>query len=125
MTTSNGAYNNKRCVLEQSSTMILCKEKTARCCNYFTPQVDSTCRKLMIGWCFTAVDAFTLSREMVSMAMSILNCYLSLGNGKSHRALKCMKTFQKSVITTFIMAIKIHKPTVLGIELLVKFCWGV
>jgi hypothetical protein len=125
MTTSNGVYDNEACVLERISAMISVEEKTARSRNYFTPQVGSTCRKLMVGWCFTVVDAFALSRETVGVAMSILDRYLSSGNGKSHEALKCTQAFQMSVITSFFMAIKIHEPTVLGIELLVKLCRGV
>jgi hypothetical protein len=125
MTTSNGVYDSKACVLERISAMISRDEKTARCRNYFTPQVDSTCRKLMVGWCFTVVDAFALSRETVGVAMSILDRYLSSGNGKSNEALKCTQTFQRMAITSFFMAIKIHEPTMLGIKLLVKLCRGV
>ena len=125
MTTSNGVYDYEACVLERINAMRSREEETARCRNYLTPQVDSTCRKLMVGWCFTVVDAFALSRETVGAAMSILDRYLSSGNGKSHEALKCPQTFQRSVITSFFMAIKIHEPSVLGIQLLVKLCRGV
>jgi len=125
MTTSNGVYDYEACVLERINAMRSREEETARCRNYLTPQVDSTCRKLMVGWCFTVVDAFALSRETVGAAMSILDRYLSSGNGKSHVALKCPQTFQRSVITSFFMAIKIHEPSVLGIQLLVKLCRGV
>ena len=125
MTTSNGVYDYEACVLERINAMRSREEETARCRNYLTPQVDSTCRKLMVGWCFTVVDAFALSRETVGAAMSILDRYLSSGNGKSHEALKCAQTFQRSVITSFFMAIKIHEPSVLGIQLMVKLCRGV
>jgi hypothetical protein len=45
----------------------------------------------MGDWCFTVVDA--LSKEMVGMAMSILDRYLSSGKGKSSYALTCTQAF--------------------------------
>jgi hypothetical protein len=113
------------CVLERINTMRTREENTARCHDYFTSTVDSNCRKLMVSWCFTVVDAFALSRETVGVAMSILDRYLSSGKGKSLDALKCTQAFQRSAITSLFMAIKIHEPTVLGIKLLVKLCRGV
>ena len=125
MTTSDGVYNYEACVFERINTMRPLKEQTTRRRNYLTPQVDSMCWKLMVGWCFTVMNAFALSRETVGVVMSILNRYLSLGKGKLHEVLKCMQTFQRSVITSFFMAIKIHEPSVLDIQLLVKLCQGV
>jgi hypothetical protein len=122
MTTSS---YNEECVLERINTMRTREEYTARCHDYFTHTVDSKCRKLMVNWCFTVVDAFALSRETVGVAMSILDRYLSSGKGKSLDALKCTQAFQRSAITSLFMAIKIHEPSVLGIKLLVKLCRGV
>jgi len=124
MTTSNGVYDEES-VLERITAMRVREEETARCRDYLTPQVDSRCRRLMVDWCFAVVDAFALSRETVGAAMSILDRYLSSGNGKSRDALKCPQTYQMAVITSLFMAIKIHEPSVLGIQLLVKLCRGV
>ena len=93
--------------------------------NYLTPTVNATCRRLMIDWCFTVIDAFRLNRDTVGMAMSIVDRYLSSNKGKSYEARICTKIFQRSVITSLYMAIKIHEPTVLGLPLLVKLCRGV
>jgi hypothetical protein len=120
----NGIYD-EACVLERIKAMRSLEGKTARCRNYLTPQVDSTCRKLMVDWCFILVDAFALSRETVGVTMSILDRYLSSGKGKSHEALECRQTFQRAVVTSFFMAIKINEPTVLDIKMLVKLCRGV
>jgi len=117
--------NEEECVLGRIDTMRAREENTSRCHDYFTPTVDSKCRKLMVNWCFTVVDAFALSRETVGVAMSILDRYLSSGKGKSIDALKCTQAFQRSAITSLFMAIKIHEPSVLGIKLLVKLCRGV
>lgn len=101
------------------------EEATARCIDYITPEVNATCRGLMINWCFTVVDALDLSRETVGIAVSILDRYLSSGKGKSFEAVKCTKSFQRSVVTTLFMAIKIHESVVLGIKFLIKICQGV
>lgn len=93
--------------------------------NYLTPTVNATCRRLMIDWCSTVIDAFRLNRDTVGMAMSIVDRYLSSNKGKSHEARICTKIFQRSVITSLYMAIKMHEPTVLGLPLLVKLCRGV
>jgi hypothetical protein len=98
---------------------------TTRVVNYLTPVVNATCRRLMIDWCFTVIDAFGLNRDTVGLAMSITDRYLSSNKGKSNEARNCTKIFQRSVITSLYMAIKIHEPTVLGLQLLVKLCRGV
>jgi hypothetical protein len=79
----------------------------------------------MVVWCHSVMDAFALSREKVCVAMSILDRYLSSGNGRSIDALKCTQAFQRCAITTLYMSIKIHEPSILGIKLLVKYCQGV
>jgi hypothetical protein len=98
---------------------------TTRVVNYLTPVVNATCRRLMIDWCYTVIDAFGLNRDTVGMAMSITDRYLSSNKGKSNEARNCTKIFQRSVITSLYMAIKIHESTVLGLQLLVKLCRGV
>ena len=120
---------NKRTrdALERIDVMRSHEEGTTkvRCVNYFTPVVNATCRRLMIDWSFTVIDAFGLNRETVGMAMSILDRYLSSDKGKSNEARNSTKIFQRSVITSLYIAIKIHEPTVLGVQLLVKLCRGV
>jgi hypothetical protein len=98
---------------------------TTRVVNYLTPVVNATCRRVMIDWCYTVIDAFGLNRDTVGLAMSITDRYLSSTKGKSNEARNCTKIFQRSVITSLYMAIKIHEPTVLGLQLLVKLCRGV
>ncbi|KAL3811065.1 hypothetical protein ACHAXA_009013 [Cyclostephanos tholiformis] len=124
MTTSDGIYD-EACITERINTMRMREENTPRCHIYFTQEVDSRCRKLMVDWCFAVVDAFALSRETVGVAMSILDRYLSSGKGKSCYALTCTQAFQRTAITSLFMAIKIHEPAVLGLKLLVKLCRGV
>jgi hypothetical protein len=110
--------------LDCINAMRLHENETARCINYLTKEVDTTCRKLMVDWCFTVVDAFNLSRETVAVAMSILDRYLSSGKGDAPKSLQCKRMFQLASITCFYMAVKIHEPSQLGIRLLLQLCRG-
>mmetsp|Transcript_19071 Transcript_19071/g.31102 ORF Transcript_19071/g.31102 Transcript_19071/m.31102 type:complete len:82 (-) Transcript_19071:19-264(-) len=56
--------------------------------------------------------------------MSILDRYLSSGKGKSAEALQNKHKFQLAAITSFYMAVKLHEPVQLGIDMLVKLCRG-
>ncbi|KAL3808417.1 hypothetical protein ACHAXA_001354 [Cyclostephanos tholiformis] len=129
MTTFNEVYYNE-CVLERINAMRMREEKTARCRDYLTPQVDAAYRKLMVERCFAVVDAFALGKETVGAAVSIFDRYFSSGNGKSLEALKSPQKFRMAVVASFFVAIKLHepKPSVLGITsffVAVKLCLGV
>ena len=100
------------------------EEKTASCHDYLTPQVNATHRNQMVEWYVDFADAFALSKETVGVAVSILDRYLSSGNGNSHEALKSPQAFQRAAVTPFFMAIKIHEPHLLGMQLLRKLCLG-
>jgi hypothetical protein len=112
------------CVSERINAMRSHEEKTARCHGYLTPQVNVTHRKQMVEWCFGVADAFDMSKETVGVAVSIFDRYHSSGNGNSHEALKSLQAFQRAAVTSFFVAIKIHEPSSLGIQLLVKLCLG-
>ena len=116
--------DNQIDVLDRINAMRSQEEKNNRCQHYFTSLVDTACRKAMVDWCFIVVDSVDLSRETVGIVMSILDRYLSSGNGKSAEALQNKQTFQLAAITSFYMAVKIHEPLQLGIDMLVKLCQG-
>ena len=92
--------------------------------NYLTAEVNEACRKAMIDWCLTVVDAFDLSRESVAISMSLLDRYLSSNNGKSCETLQSKQKFQLAAITCFYIAVKIYEPVQLGIAMLLKLCRG-
>jgi hypothetical protein len=77
------------------------EEKTARCHDYLTPQVNATHRKQMVEWYVDFADAFALSKETLGVAVSILDRYLSSGNENSHEALKSLQAFQRAAVTPF------------------------
>ena len=102
------------------------EEHTRRSHNYFSKlqPVDEACRKAMADWCFKLVDALSLSRESVSIAMSYLDRYLSSGKGKSSEALENRHKFQLAAITTFYIAVKLNEEVEVGVDLLVRLCRG-
>ena len=111
-------------VLERITAMRLQEAKAVTCRNYLTTLVDDTCRKAMVQWCFTVCDSFDLSRSTVGISMSILDRYICSGKGKSSEARKTKQKYQLATITSFYMAVKVHEPFQLGIEMLVKLCRG-
>mmetsp|Transcript_15641 Transcript_15641/g.33020 ORF Transcript_15641/g.33020 Transcript_15641/m.33020 type:complete len:287 (+) Transcript_15641:161-1021(+) len=111
-------------VLDRINAMRLREEKISRCKSYFNSVINSACRKAMVEWLFICVDTFGLSRETVGVAMSILDRYLSSGNGKSAEVLENKQKFQLAAITSFYMAIKISEPLQLDIDFVVKLCRG-
>ena len=83
--------NTDDTILDRINAMRLQEDNTSSTIqikNYFTAEVNEACRKAMIEWCFTVVDALDLSRESVAISMSLLDRYLSSNNGKSCDALQ-------------------------------------
>ena len=120
--------NNDDIILDRINAMRLQEDddtsSTIQIKNYVTAEVDEACRKAMIDWCFTVVDAFNLSRESVAISMSLLDRYLSSNNGKSVDVLQSKQQFQLAAITCFYIAVKIYEPVQLGIAMLLKLCRG-
>jgi len=110
-------------VLDQINAMRSYEENITIQC-YFTAEVDEPCRKAMVDWCFTIVDAFDLSRETVAITMSILDRYLSSNKGRSNQVLNSKQQYQLAVITALFISVKLHEPVQLGIDLLLKLCRG-
>lgn len=115
--------------LDRIKAMLSHEKKSSRCNNYLTTtDVDAACRKAMVDWCFIVADSFEdLHRETVSIAMSIVDRYLSSGKGRSTEALhgrKCRQTFQLAVIASFYLAVKLHEPFIISMEMLLKLCRG-
>ena len=102
--------------------------RVQRCQNYFafcvSSDVDMSCRKAMVDWCFQVADTLQFNHETVGLAMSFLDRYLSSRRGRSHEALACRKKFQLASITCFYTAVKTYEPVEIGVNLLVKMCRG-
>jgi hypothetical protein len=111
-------------VLDRIGAMRFHEEGTARAVDYLTSNVDAKCRKLMVDWCFTVVDAFNLSREAVGVAVSILDRYLSSGKGDATNTLQCKQKFQLASVTCFYMSVKVHESAQFGVHLITQLCRG-
>jgi hypothetical protein len=126
MRTFSGAHDEAS-VLERIDAMRRHEDNTARCIVYITPQVNATCRRLMVDWFVVVANSFDLRRETVNAAMSILDRYLSSQKGElSQLALTCRVTFQKVAITSFFVAMKIHEPPpfAFGLRMLLRLGRG-
>lgn len=105
------------------------EDRTERCQNYFayrsiSSDVDMSCRKAMLDWCFQVADTLKFSHETVAMTMSYFDRYLSSRRGRSQEALDSRNVFQLAVITCFYTAVKTCEPVELGVDLLAKMCRG-
>jgi hypothetical protein len=102
------------------------QEKKYSCRDYLSDAqfvVDEECRKIMVEWCYQTVDFFKLSRDSVHVAMSCLDRFLGMRQGKEYLMEKSL--YQLACITSLHMAIKTHEPVQLGISMLVQLCRGV
>ncbi|KAL3781419.1 hypothetical protein ACHAW5_010763 [Stephanodiscus triporus] len=111
-------------MLDRINGMYFHEERISRCQNYLDALVDAECRKLMVNWYFAAVGSLGLSKETAWVAVSILDRYISSGNGMSPEACRHGQTFQLSAVTSFYMTVKIREPSVLGIKQLVQMGRG-
>lgn len=105
------------------------EDRTARCQNYLAyrscgSDVDMSCRKAMVDWCFQVADTLRFNHETVGVTMSYFDRYLSSRRGRSQEALDSRNVFQLAVITCFYTAVKTCEPVELGVDLLAKMCRG-
>lgn len=78
--------------------------------------VDITCRGQMIDWMIKIIDHCKFRRETVAIATKLLDrCLMVTDWAVSDRS-----AFQLAAITSLYTAIKIHEPTVLSINSMVK-----
>lgn len=75
--------------------------------------IDVSCRVKMTQWCYHLVDYSNFKRSTVSVAMSLLDRYLSAFSACpcAKQAIECRKTFQLVCMTTLFMAMKMNEDT--------------
>ena len=73
--------------------------------------IDKECRIKMAQWCFQVIDYAKYKRSTVSMAISLLDRFLSLHktSTRAHQAIQCRKMYQLASMTTLFMAIKMNE----------------
>jgi hypothetical protein len=73
--------------------------------------IDVECRIKMIQWCFQVIDYAKFKRSTASIAMTLLDRFLSKHetSPSAKQALYCRKAYQLTCMTTLYMAIKLNE----------------
>ena len=112
-------------VAECLSVMIQ-KEQTFLCQDYLSPGTlltDETIivtpadRTKMVEWCYDFIDKCQLDREIVAIAMNLVDRFFSKPNSSTitiMHFLQVREQYQLLVVTALYMSIKVHKSEVLG-----------
>lgn len=122
------AYNIKiNEIISRIEAMRSQEGNTKRSHDYFLEShpVNKQSRKAMINWCNTVADTLSLHRETVSIAFSYLDRYLSSGNGNSSQVVENRHKFQLAAVSCYYVAVKLHEPVQVGVDLVVKLCRNV
>jgi len=108
------------------------EETTYRCTDYFDENkhklrniidpVDEYCRSKMCEWFYQVIDFCSFRRETAAIAMSYLDRYLCTSAGKT--TLGSRPRYQLAAMTALYIAIKIHEPIALNVEVLTKLSQG-
>ncbi|GFH46953.1 hypothetical protein CTEN210_03428 [Chaetoceros tenuissimus] len=80
-------------------------------------ELSAVWRERICEWCYQVVDHFDYSREVVAVAMSFLDRYLSVKRVNK-------KIFQLAAMTSLYLAIKITEPSILKISSLIGLSRG-
>lgn len=65
-------------------------------------------RQAVVGWLYTIVDRINADREIVYMAMNIIDRFLSMQARSSDAHIEDEKAYETVVITSFLMALKLQ-----------------
>mmetsp|Transcript_56013 Transcript_56013/g.167697 ORF Transcript_56013/g.167697 Transcript_56013/m.167697 type:complete len:328 (-) Transcript_56013:530-1513(-) len=78
-------------------------------------------REKIIDWCYQVVDHFEFSREIVNVAMSYLDRYLSVTSRVANK-----RTYQLAAMTSFHLAVKLYEQrrTAMNMDSLVSLSRG-
>ena len=110
-------------IAECLSVMIQ-KEQTFLCQDYLSPGTlltDETIivtpadRTKMVEWCYDIIDKCQLDREIVAIAMNLVDRFFSKPNSTTiMQFLQVRELYQLLVVTALYMSIKVHESEVLG-----------
>ena len=90
-------------------------ETIARCQIWTSPSgpIDLKCRVRMVEWCFRLVDSTGFNREVVYVAMSFLDRFLSCRSSPaSIKVISCRKKYQLATLAALSLAIKMNHNTI-------------
>lgn len=76
--------------------------------------IDVHCRVRMVEWCFQVVDFAKLHRETVSVALSLLDRYLSSLSPHAKKVILSRKLYQLASMSALFLAIKMCEKSVIN-----------
>ncbi|KAL7440690.1 hypothetical protein ACHAXH_005719 [Discostella pseudostelligera] len=77
--------------------------------------VDEVVRMKMVDWCYSFIDVCHFEREIVAVAMEMVDRFLSMSN-KAEAVLCDRLQFQLLTVTSLYIAVKTHGESALGID---------
>jgi hypothetical protein len=97
------------------------EQNRPRCCNYFeraVAAVNESSRTAMVDFLYQLSDALSLSRDTVSLAMSLFDRFLSTNTKSASNALASKFNFQLAAITAYYISVKTTEAVELDAQLL-------
>ena len=112
-----------------SLAVMIEKDRTVyKCSGYLDPReptiISADDRMTVVDWCYGVVDHCQLSREVVAVAMGMVDRYLSMPSKYGDEALRDQNKFQLLSITALYVAIKINEPVAMSSDLFSVICRG-
>lgn len=113
----------------ESLVVMIEKERTVyKCSGYLDPReptiLTADDRMAIVDWCYGVVDHCQFSREVVAVAMDMVDRYLSIPSKVGDEALRDQNKFQLLSITALYVAIKVNEPVAMSSDLFAEICHG-
>lgn len=86
--------------------------------------IDAECRVRMVEWCFQVIDFAKLGRETVSLAMSLLDRYLSTSCSDAREVISSRQKYQLASMTALFLAIKMSEKTIVNASVFAELSRG-
>ena len=86
--------------------------------------IDPECRVRMVEWCFQVIDFAKLGRETVSLAMSLLDRYLSTACADAREVILSRQKYQLASMTVLFLAIKMSEKTLVNASVFAELSRG-
>ena len=86
--------------------------------------IDIECRVRMVEWSFSVVDFAKLHRETVSVAMSLLDRYLSSRCPEARKVMLSRKLYQLASMSALFVAIKMNEKTIVNATVFAELSRG-
>lgn len=113
---NSSLLQNPSTTADALSVMLQKEQHVYRCNDYLAPfrgmsqdSVTPEDRAALVDWCFAIVDACNLQRETVSIAVNLLDRFMSIPSPQSLIALQDRRQIQLLAITSLYIAIKINE----------------